>query len=70
MFNVTTRDNTTGETFTYAIDAATERKAKDIVIYGIEAGTKRGDTVYQVEPVDTLPAGPSVSAYGRGGDLY
>lgn len=70
MFNVTTLDRRTNETFVYAIDAHSDRAAKDYVIAGIEAGTKRGDTVYEVMPVDALAAGPSIRAYGKGGELY
>lgn len=70
MFNVTTLDRKTGATVIYQVDASSERAAKDFIIAGIEAGTKRGDTIYEVTPVDVLAAGPSIHAYGRGGELY
>lgn len=70
MFNVTTLDRRTNETFVYAVDTSNERAAKDTIIAGIEAGTKRGDTIYEVVPVDVLAAGPSIHAYGKGGELY
>ena len=69
MFNVTTLDRNTNETFIYQVDAANERAAKNFVIAGIEAGTKRGDTVYEVIPVNDLPSGPSSGAYGKYGEL-
>lgn len=68
-FNVTTLDRVSGETFTYAVEASTERSAKNQVIASIEAGTKRGDTVYEVLS-NIIPSSPSRKAYGRFGELY
>jgi hypothetical protein len=70
MFHVTTLDHHTGQTFTYEVDAPTEAKAKARIIVAIQAGSKRGDCVYEVAPVDVLAAGPSARAYGLGGELY
>ncbi len=52
------------------VDTNDERTAMSVIIGGIEAGTKRGDTVYEVVPVMSVPSGPSIRAYGKGGELY
>lgn len=67
-FNVTTIDRRTNESFTYFVEALSERKATHQVIAAIEVGTKRGDTVYEVIPV--ISSAPSRKAYGRFGELY
>ncbi len=47
-YRVTTLEFATDKNFVYAILAADEREAKRKVIASLEAGSKRGDTVYDV----------------------
>jgi hypothetical protein len=45
-YHVTTKCNQTGKTFTYSVDAETDRKAIHKIIAGIETGSKKGSVVY------------------------
>lgn len=52
-YHVTTLDRATNGTFVYQVIAKSERDAKAKVIAGIEVGSKKGSTVYEVIETDS-----------------